>query len=114
MKVIYIRDSKSKGYLRIGVGEGEEKKEYTVSLKVKADGGTPSVRVGFRCYTADNKAIESHHILTQKGTFTTVAVNAAKGDKILKVKNAADWKPFGYAGGHRFLRRHLWAGAVSG
>ena len=31
MKVIYIRDSKSKGYLRIGVGEGEEKKEYTVS-----------------------------------------------------------------------------------
>lgn len=74
----------------------DPKKEYTVSLKIKADGGTPSVRVGFRCYTADNKAIESHHILTQKGTFTTVAANAAKGDKILKVKNAADWKPFGY------------------
>ncbi len=31
MKVIYIRDSKSKGYLRIGILDGGEKREYTVS-----------------------------------------------------------------------------------
>jgi hypothetical protein len=31
MKVIYIRDSKSRGYLRIGISVGEEKKEYTLS-----------------------------------------------------------------------------------
>ena len=33
MKVIYIRDSKSRGYLRIGVATGEEKTEYTLSEK---------------------------------------------------------------------------------
>lgn len=31
MKVIYIRDSKSRGYLRIGFSDGEQKIEYTVS-----------------------------------------------------------------------------------
>ena len=31
MKVIYIRDSQSSGYLRIGFFDGEEKVEYTVS-----------------------------------------------------------------------------------
>lgn len=31
MKVIYIRDSKSKGYIRVGLGDGEEKLDFTVS-----------------------------------------------------------------------------------
>lgn len=31
MKVIYIRDSRSKGYLRIGLSDGDGKAEYTVS-----------------------------------------------------------------------------------
>ena len=31
MRVIYIRDSKSRGYLRIGLSDGEKKSEYTVS-----------------------------------------------------------------------------------
>ena len=31
MKVIYIRDSKSRGYLRVGFSDGEQKIEYTVS-----------------------------------------------------------------------------------
>lgn len=31
MKVIYIRDSRSKGYLRIGFSDAEKKLEYTVS-----------------------------------------------------------------------------------
>ena len=31
MKVIYIRDSRSRGYLRIGISDGEKKLEYTVS-----------------------------------------------------------------------------------
>lgn len=31
MKVIYIRNSRSRGYLRIGISDGENKFEYTVS-----------------------------------------------------------------------------------
>lgn len=31
MKVIYIRGSKSKGYIRVGLGDGEEKLDFTVS-----------------------------------------------------------------------------------
>ena len=31
MKVIYIRDSKSRSYLRVGISDGEKKLEYTVS-----------------------------------------------------------------------------------
>lgn len=40
MKVIYIRDSKSRGYLRIGLSDGEEKLEYTVSEKEYAELGS--------------------------------------------------------------------------
>ena len=31
MKVIYIRDSKSRGYLKIGISDGDKKYEYTLS-----------------------------------------------------------------------------------
>lgn len=31
MKVTYIRDSRSKGYIRVGVADGEEKYDFTVS-----------------------------------------------------------------------------------
>lgn len=72
------------------------KKEYTVSFQVKAEGGTPVMQFGFRCFTADNKIIESSHVLEQKGTFTTLTEKAAKGSKILKVKDASKWKPFSF------------------
>lgn len=41
MKVIYIRDSRSRGYLRIGVSDGEQKIEYTVSEKEYRELGSP-------------------------------------------------------------------------
>ncbi|MBQ9771487.1 MAG: hypothetical protein IJW23_06650 [Lentisphaeria bacterium] len=71
-------------------------KEYKISLKAKGEGGTPVIRIGFRCFTADNKMINAQNVLDQKGTFTTLAAKASKGDKVLKVKNASAWKPYGY------------------
>lgn len=41
MKVIYIRDSRSRGYLRIGLSDGEKKLEYTVSEKQYSELGSP-------------------------------------------------------------------------
>ena len=41
MKVIYIRDSSSRGYLRIGLSDGEKKLEYTVSEKQYRELGSP-------------------------------------------------------------------------
>ena len=44
MKVIYIRDSKSKGYVRIGISEGEKKLDFTVSEEEYRSLG--SLRIG--------------------------------------------------------------------
>lgn len=41
MKVVYIRDSNSRGYLRIGISDGEKKKEYTVSESQYTELGSP-------------------------------------------------------------------------
>jgi len=41
MKVIYIRDSSSRGYLRIGLSHGDEKYEYTLSKAQYEDIGSP-------------------------------------------------------------------------
>ncbi len=41
MKVIYIRDSKSRGYLRIGISDGGNKYEYTLSEKEYRECGSP-------------------------------------------------------------------------
>ncbi len=41
MKVIYIRDSSNRGYLRIGLSDGEKKLEYTVSEKEYRELGSP-------------------------------------------------------------------------
>ena len=43
MKVIYIRASSSKGYLRLGLSDGEKKNEYTVSESDYRDNGSPLV-----------------------------------------------------------------------
>ena len=43
MKVIYIRDSRSRGYLRIGLSDGEEKLEYTVSEPEYRELGSPLI-----------------------------------------------------------------------
>ena len=41
MKVIYIRDSKSRGYLKIGLSAGDKKYEYTVSEEEYKENGSP-------------------------------------------------------------------------
>ena len=41
MKVIYIRDSKSRGYLRIGLSDGDKKYEYTISEREYREQGSP-------------------------------------------------------------------------
>ena len=41
MKVVYIRDSSSRGYLRIGLSDGEEKYEYTLSKAQYEELGSP-------------------------------------------------------------------------
>lgn len=71
-------------------------KEYKISMKVKAEGGTPVVRIGFRCFTANNRIIDAQNVLDQKDTFTTLTAKASKGDKVLKLKNASAWKPYGF------------------
>ncbi len=43
MKVIYIRDSKSRGYIRVGLSDGEDKKEYTLSNSDWKELGSPLV-----------------------------------------------------------------------
>ena len=43
MKVIYIRDSRSRGYLRIGVDSDGDKKEYTLSEGEYREIGAPLV-----------------------------------------------------------------------
>ena len=43
MKVIYIRDSRSRGYLRIGISDGSEKSEYTVSESEYRDLSSPLI-----------------------------------------------------------------------
>ena len=43
MKVIYIRDSRSRGYLRLGLSDGEEKIEYTVSESEYRELGSPLI-----------------------------------------------------------------------
>lgn len=40
MKVIYIRDSKSRGYLKIGLSDGDKKYEYTVSEEEYKENGS--------------------------------------------------------------------------
>ena len=42
MRVIYIRDSSSRGYLRIGLSDGEKSYEYTVSRSQYEELGAPA------------------------------------------------------------------------
>lgn len=43
MQVIYVRDSKSRGYLRIGVGDGEAKSEFHLSKLEYTELGSPVI-----------------------------------------------------------------------
>lgn len=42
MKVVYVRNSTSRGYLKIGLSDGAEKYEYTVSLSQYEEIGSPA------------------------------------------------------------------------
>ena len=69
-------------------------KKYKISADFKSISGTPGyVYIGFKPLDAKNRWIQSSSVCCIPQTMTELAAPAKKGDKVVKVKNAANWKP---------------------
>ena len=72
-------------------------KTYTVSFSASSDGEKGSaVRIGFKCFTADNKIISSQNALIQPKTDTVLTADAKKGDTVLHIKDGSGWKNWSF------------------
>ena len=65
-KIIYIKESKTKGYLVIGVKEGEEKTPLTVSAAAYAEVGSPALGEELSADTLDTLTRENQKFLALK------------------------------------------------
>lgn len=88
-KMIFMTQAKS---IKI-----DPSKTYTVSFSASSEGEKEStVRIGFKCFTADNKMISSQNALVQPKTDTVLAADAKKGDTVLLLKDASGWKNWSF------------------
>jgi len=71
--------------------EVDPKARYEVSGFMMAEEGSGNGNLGFRCFDADKKVIESPHITTVKGTETKLREAATKGATVLKIENGQAW-----------------------
>ena len=65
-KIIYIKESKTKGYLVIGVKDGEEKTPLTVNAATYSDVGAPSLGEELSADTLDTLTRENQKFLALK------------------------------------------------
>ena len=65
-KIIYIKESKTKGYLVIGVKEGEQKNPLTVNAAAYSDVGAPSLGEELSADTLDTLTRENQKFLALK------------------------------------------------
>jgi len=71
--------------------EVDPKARYEVSGFMMAEEGSGNGNLGFRCFDADKKVIESQQITTVKGTETKLREAATKGATVLKIENWQAW-----------------------
>lgn len=69
-------------------------KNYSLSAMLKSGGSAESseVHLGLACFTEDQRPINSQNISHLEGTGTELVSDAVKGDTVLQVKNADQWK----------------------
>ena len=65
-KIIYIKESKTKGYLVVGVKDGEEKTPLTVNAAAYAEVGSPSLGEELSADTLDTLTRENQKFLALK------------------------------------------------
>ena len=70
------------------------KKQYRISAEIKAVDGKEVVGcyLGFKPLTADGKVITVANLVTSTDMNATLAADVKKGDKVIKLKNADNWK----------------------
>jgi hypothetical protein len=66
-------------------------RRYALSAFLKSEGGEVKVCLGFVCYDADEKEIQSVQITPIIGTETKLREDANKGDTVLKIENGQQW-----------------------
>ena len=68
-------------------------KKYRASFYVKAVGESPAqIFGGWICYDKKGKVIPSEAFHSVRNSLTEVTASAAKGDKIIKIKDGSKWK----------------------
>jgi hypothetical protein len=72
-------------------------KTYILSGWFKSAGKQPSrLYFGFAPYDKNKKSIASRSVMVEPNTDTVLATDCKPGDKVVKVKNGAKWKPHRY------------------